>query len=208
MGPGAEGCSKWGTQLVWVRAHGLYGVVVAWPEARPELAPSPPPLPSPGHWPGALEKEAEASRPLPACCPLLGVGLVLIWASRKGPDSAAGLPPRARRHWPPPCTLLLRVPALAFPGKAPLCPGPSWGHPGPPCPLQGCLPSLSRAVVPGQGAADTVQEEVQEVLRRAEVPEGVEELLDVALQEGVAGERAAAGAWASGGLPLPWTHLC
>jgi hypothetical protein len=43
--------------------------------------------------------------------------------------------------------------------------------------------------VPGQGAADAVEEEVQKVMWCAEVPEGVEELLDVALQESVAGEK-------------------
>lgn len=77
-------------------------------------------------------------------------------------------------------------------------PPPSSPHPSPalyPCwvtrrGLGSTLPyAAHRAGIPGQGAADAVQKEVQEVLGRAEVAEGVQELLHVALQEGVAAQR-------------------
>lgn len=59
-----------------------------------------------------------------------------------------------------------------------------------------------RGGVPGQGAAEAVEEEVQEVLGCAEVAEGVQELLHVALQEGVAAQR---GPSDRQGLPPPLT---
>lgn len=51
-------------------------------------------------------------------------------------------------------------------------------------------------MVPGEGAADAVEEEVQEVVRCAEVPKSVEKLLDVALKEGIA--EGGMYNWASG----------
>ena len=59
------------------------------------------------------------------------------------------------------------------------------------CPGAPATPAASTRTpgVPAQGAADAVEQEVQEVLGRAEVAEGVQELLHVALQEGVAAQR-------------------
>lgn len=73
-----------------------------------------------------------------------------------------------------------------------------------------CTP-LSTAVlaldpgIPGQGAADAVQQEVQEVVGAAEVAEGVQELLDVALQEGAA---VGGGEAVSAGRPAPGPGVC
>lgn len=58
------------------------------------------------------------------------------------------------------------------------------------------------SAVPGQRAVDAVQEEVQEVLGCAEVAEGVEELLHVALQEGVAVGQDGVAVRQPGGLTL------
>lgn len=76
--------------------------------------------------------------------------------------------------------------------------------PGPSAPLSTVVLALGPGV-PGQGAADAVQQEVQEVVGAAEVAEGVQELLDVALQEGAA---VGGGEAVSAGRPAPRPGVC
>lgn len=82
--------------------------------------------------------------------------------------------------------------------------GCSWPACTPFPPLCSPRPLVPAPGVPGQGAADAVQQEVQEVVGAAEVAEGVQELLHVALQEGA----AAGGAAVSAGRPAPGPGVC
>lgn len=106
------------------------------------------------------------------------------WPSSGSPGEAQSRPAHAVSllcgsppPWPPPSSPQ-PPPALLLPGRGQQTRG-----------LASPLRCAATGGVPGQGAAEAVEEEVQEVLGRAEVAEGVQELLHVALQEGVAAQR-------------------
>lgn len=126
------------------------------------------PLPSAFPDPQGLQSRGLSLAMRPSCCGF--PSLRTPWPCPCSPFSHPALPPSSSGSLGTPSPFMVTNGA---PRGPPWAVWPLWG-PGP-------------AAVPGQGAVDAVQEEVQEVLGCAEVAESVEELLHVALQEGVAG---------------------